>query len=304
MNRFLEEYLRFLNLEKNLSANTMSAYRIDLRRYLKFLKAEGVTSPGDVTADHVGRFLGSLRRAHLAPRSVAQSLSAVRGLHTFLVAEGTTTSNPVDLVDPPKPGRPLPGVLSLEEVEAICLAVGPPRPSGGDDPLHLALRDRAIIETLYATGMRVSELVGLQQGNVHAEEGIVRVFGKGSKERLVPIGSSALRWIDAYRRESRTLVLRPGASRDILFLSARGKPLSRVSVWTLLRRAAAEAGITKAVHPHTLRHSFATHLLERGADLRAVQEMLGHADIATTQIYTHIDREYLKQVHREFHPRA
>jgi integrase/recombinase XerD len=228
----------------------------------------------------------------------------VRGLHTFLLAEGRTTRNPVELVDPPRAGRPLPGVLSLEEVEAICLVVGPPRRAGRDDPLHLAVRDRAIIETLYATGMRVSELVDLPQGNVHPDEGLVRVFGKGSKERLIPIGATALRWIDTYRRESRALVLRPGASRDILFLSARGRPLSRVSVWTLLQRAAAEAGIRKAVHPHTLRHSFATHLLERGADLRAVQEMLGHADIATTQIYTHIDREYLKQSHREFHPRA
>lgn len=304
MRRLLEEYLRFLSLEKNLSANTLASYRLDLSRYLEFLARQGIIGAEEVTATVIGKFLGELQASRLSPRSIARSLSALRGYHTYLLAEKETAHHPLALIDTPRLPKTLPAVLSFEEIEKMFAAVGPPRTDGAADPRNLAVRDRAILETLYATGIRVSELVGLRQANVQREEGLVRVFGKGSKERLVPIGSSALRWIDEYRRQCRSLLVRPGSSRDVLFVNVRGRPLTRMTVWTVIRRAAASARIPKPVHPHTFRHSFATHLLERGADLRAVQEMLGHADIATTQIYTHIDREYLKQVHRDFHPRA
>jgi integrase/recombinase XerD len=191
-------------------------------------------------------------------------------------------------------------VLTHSEVDAI---LSQPAATAGDK-CHLWLRDRAILETLYATGMRVSELIKLKQMNVLAKEGLVRVFGKGSKERIVPIGGSALRWIARYQRESRQHLLNRGKSQDALFLNSRGRPMTRMAIWNIVQRYAAKAHIAREVHPHTFRHSFATHLLEGGADLRAVQEMLGHADISTTQIYTHIDREYLKEVHKTFHPRG
>jgi integrase/recombinase XerD len=194
----------------------------------------------------------------------------------------------------------LPEVLSQAEIAAI---LEQPSPSPKDKK-QLWLRDRALLEVMYATGMRVSEVITLKQSDIFWDEEIVRVFGKGSKERIVPIGKPALRWLDRYRKEARPLVRARGKSQDVVFLSARGAPMTRMSVWNIVRTCATKAGITREVHPHTFRHSFATHLLEGGADLRAVQEMLGHAAITTTEIYTHIDREYVKEVHRTFHPRG
>lgn len=300
MTKHRDQYLRFLSLEKNASTNTLESYRLDITRYLGFLQKQGVPDLNDVTEVHMSRFLGALRKQGLSPRSVNRACSAIKGFHKFLVGDGIVQGNPAELVDTQKVERTLPGVLTQPEVEAIlCQAVATPQ-----DRKNFWIRDRAILEVLYASGLRVSEVIGLKQSGVFPDEGIVRVFGKGSKERIVPIGHSALRWIDRYKMECRPSLAGTGKSRDALFLNMRGTPLTRMSIWNIVRLYTRKAGITKEVHPHTFRHSFATHLLEGGADLRSVQEMLGHADISTTQIYTHIDREYLKEVHRTFHPRA
>jgi integrase/recombinase XerD len=300
MNRHAERYLHFLVLEKNASPNTVVSYRFDLKRYVKFLTSHGVQKPEEVTEEHAEQFLALLHDRGLSPRSVTRSLSAVRGFHRFLVGDGIARQDPTETVDSPKLARTLPGVLTREEVEGILQQpAATPR-----DLRSLWVRDRALLEVLYATGIRVSELISLRQSDVIPENGVLRVFGKGRKERLVPIGSSALGWLERYRRECRALLQRRGLTQDIIFLNARGTPMTRMAVWKIVQQYAGKAGVRKEVHPHTFRHSFATHLLEGGADLRAVQEMLGHSDISTTQIYTHIDREYLKEVHRTFHPRG
>ncbi len=300
MIRYRDQYLHYLVLERNASPNTVASYRIDLDRYIAFLGARGVGSPEEVSEDHAVQFLASLRQRGLSPRSVTRTCSAIRGFHKFLLGDGITSHNPTETIDSPKLARTLPGVLSREDIDAILEGASP----SPKDPRSLWLRDRALLEVLYATGIRVSELIALRQSDVMEESGIVRVFGKGRKERLVPIGRSALAWIGRYRHECRGLLHTRAQSQDALFLNARGRSMTRMAVWKIVQSCAAKAGITKGVHPHTFRHSFATHLLEGGADLRAVQEMLGHSDISTTQIYTHIDREYLKEVHRTFHPRG
>ena len=300
MNRHGEEYLHFLALEKNASPNTVSSYRLDIARYCAFLEARQVTDVGQVSSEQIAQFLVNLHDEGLSPRSVNRAFSAVRGFHRFLMIEGIARTNPAETVTPPRTGRSLPDVLTPEEVGSILQQ---PRESP-QDRRSLWLRDRAILETLYATGMRVSELITLRQADLTVDQEVVRVFGKGSKERLVPIGKPALGWIERYRTECRTRLLKRDAAQDVLFLNARGTPMTRMAVWKIVQNYARRTGITKEVHPHTFRHSFATHLLEGGADLRAVQEMLGHSDISTTQVYTHIDREYLKEVHRTFHPRS
>ena len=294
------EYLHYLALEKNASPNTIASYRRDLERYMRFLKTEGIATPDGITVDVTARFLQSLQTDGLAPRSVTRSLSALRGFHRFLLADGIVAADPTETLESPRKSRTLPGVLTREEVEMI---LEQPAPAKGDRK-NLWVRDRAILEVLYATGIRVTELVTLRQAEVYAGDGIIRVFGKGSKERLVPIGPSALAWIARYRSETRVLLVRRTAAQDALFLNMRGSPLTRVAIWNLVQHYAHKAGVTREVHPHTFRHSFATHLLEGGADLRAVQEMLGHADISTTQVYTHIDRSYLKQEYDKYHPRS
>ncbi len=300
MNQYCTRYLRFLSLEKNASPNTLASYRLDITRYLRFLESQNVRSIDGVSGANMAQFLVTLHEQGLSPRSVNRCFSAIKGFHKFLVGDGISRSNPTDVITPPKLGRALPGVLTQEEVEAI---LSQPK-EGARDRRALWIRDKAILEALYATGMRVTELITLCQADVMAESGIVRIFGKGSKERLVPIGQSALRWIARYQRECRVLLMRRGKSQDALFLNVRGTSMTRMAVWKIVQTYAGQAGIGRDVHPHTFRHSFATHLLEGGADLRAVQEMLGHSDISTTQVYTHIDREYLKEVHRTFHPRG
>jgi integrase/recombinase XerD len=300
VNRHCTAYLHFLALEKNASPNTIVSYRLDIQRYIAFLEQSRVTQLDQVTEDHTTGFLRSQRDRGLSARSVTRSFSAVKGFHKFLLGDGVTHRDPTDTIDPPKLARVLPDVLSVEEIEAILRQ---PTESP-QDRRHLWVRDRAILEVLYATGIRVSELLTLTRARVLADQGIVRVFGKGSKERLVPIGLSALEWIARYERECRSVLQRRGGGHDVLFLNARGRPLTRMAIWKIVQANTRRAGVAKEVHPHTFRHSFATHLLEGGADLRAVQEMLGHSDISTTQIYTHIDREYLKEVHRTFHPRG
>jgi len=294
------DYLHFLVLEKNASHNTIASYKLDITRYLDFLERKHIHDLNDVNVRVTSQFLGSLQEAGLSPRSVTRACSAIKGFHKFLVGDGITKHNPASAIDTPRLPRSLPDVLSPDEVEAI---VSQPAPDP-QDRKNLWVRDRTILEVLYATGIRVSELTGLKQSHVLRDQEIIRVFGKGSKERIVPIGRPALRWVERYKTESRPFLLRRGKSQDALFLNARGTPMTRMAIWNIVHDYTAKAGITKEVHPHTFRHSFATHLLEGGADLRAVQEMLGHSDISTTQIYTHIDREYLKEVHRTFHPRG
>jgi integrase/recombinase XerD len=300
MKRYCTQYLHFLSLEKNASPNTLASYKLDINRYLQFLESFKISDLSEVTSEHAAQFLARLHDLGLSARSANRSFSAVKGFHKFLVIDGITTSNPIDAVSPPKLGRSLPDVLTQNEVDSILKE---PKPDT-EDRRALWTRDRSILETLYATGMRVSELITVRQRDVQEDQGIVKVLGKGSKERLIPIGRSALNWIERYRKECRALLLKRNVTEDVLFLNARGTRMTRMAIWKIVQTYARRAGVRKEVHPHTFRHSFATHLLEGGADLRAVQEMLGHSDISTTQIYTHIDREYLKEVHRTFHPRA
>jgi integrase/recombinase XerD len=302
LERQLRSYLEFLKLEKNLSAHSIASYGFDFTKYRSFLANAGITDGTRVREAQITGFVASLHTRGLAARSIARTVSAVRGFHRFLISEGLADDDPTQIIDPPKRERPLPSVLSIAEVDEILQQ--PDVRGHAKDKRNLGIRDRAILETLYATGVRVSELVGIIQSNLHVVDGLLLVRGKGSKERIVPVGRSALEWIAKYRSESRVHIAKAGKSQDHLFLNARGTKLSRMAVWKMIQRYTSAAGITKEVHPHTFRHSFATHLLEGGADLRAVQEMLGHADISTTQIYTHVDREYLKEVHRTFHPRG
>ncbi len=297
----LRSYIHFLSLEKNSSENTIAAYKINLNRYISFLESKNILSPENITEDTISSYLKSLSKLLLSARSISQNISAIRGFHKFLIGDEITKNNPADDLTTPKLPKNLPEVLTLAEVENIL--------SKPDTTEPLGMRDRAILETLYATGMRVSELLILKQSDINSEFGIVRVFGKGSKERLIPIGRSALEWIKKYKENVRINLMDKQKrlhhkSTDVLFLNARGGQMTRMAIWNIVDKYARKARIEKPVHPHTFRHSFATHLLEGGADLRAVQEMLGHSDISTTEIYTHIDKEYLKEIHKTFHPRG
>lgn len=300
MKQYCTDYLHFLTLEKNASDNTIASYRRDILRYIDFLVTAQVDHPDKIEPRHIATHLASLRTGGLSPRSITRACSAIKGFHKFLVGDGIASGDPAETIDPPKLPRNLPDVLTLGEVEAILHQPAPDE----RDRRNLWIRDKSILEVLYATGIRVSELIGLRQSGILDDQQIIRVFGKGSKERIVPIGRPALQWVERYRTECRPLLMKRGQSHDALFLNARGTPMTRMAIWNIVNEYSAKAGVRKEVHPHTFRHSFATHLLEGGADLRAVQEMLGHADISTTQIYTHIDREYLKEVHRTFHPRG
>ncbi len=305
MNGRVEEYLHFLSLEKNAALNTVVSYRRDLSKYARFLEGQNIPDPEAVTPELASRFVQQLHRDGLSARSVMRCVSALKGFHRFLLADGFSKHDPTETLDVPRRTRTLPSVLTVDEVNTILTQKALNRPDvDPDDARNLWVRDRAILEVLYATGIRVSELITLHQADVSEEGGVIRVFGKGAKERLVPIGPSALAWIDRYKRECRIRLHRHATGNDVLFLNRTGDALTRMGIWKIVQSSAVEAGVTKDVHPHTFRHSFATHLLEGGADLRAVQEMLGHADIATTQIYTHIDRAYLKEVHRTYHPRG
>lgn len=292
---YRDAFLAHLRLEKTLSAATTDSYGYDLDRLQAFLAQKTVPALSDVTPDVLSEYVRELYDVGLAATSVQRSLSCLRGYFAFVVSEGAITVDPTELLEGPRSARYLPSVLSVDEVVAVLDAV--------DITVRGGVRDRAMLETLYATGMRVSELAAFTFEQLVAEEGFVRIFGKGSKERLVPIGETAIQWIERYRTEERDLFVKPGTDSTV-FLNMRGGALSRMGIWKLIQKYVVAAGVTKHVSPHTFRHSFATHLLEGGADLRSVQEMLGHADIVTTEIYTHVDREYLKEVHRSFHPRS
>jgi integrase/recombinase XerD len=291
----LEQFRDYLALEAGTSPHTVANYLRDVRRLISHAAAKGARRPDAITAAQLREFVYDLKDLGLAPATIRRQISAVRTYYRFLVGEGHATRDPSERVESPRQWRTLPSVLSVAEVERLLAA------PNTDEPLPI--RDRALLELAYATGARVSELVGLKLQDVRYEDGLARLCGKGAKQRIVPVGRRALGAVALYVREIRPKFDR-GKGRGILFLNARGTPLSRVGAWTIIRRAARQAGITKRVTPHTLRHTFATHLLEGGADLRAVQEMLGHADLATTQLYTHVDREYLRTVHKSYHPRA
>jgi len=291
----LESFVDFLSFERGLSDRTLAAYRRDLEKLLAYLEECGLNDPREITHQDLRGFVFALKDRGLAASSIRRSISSLRGYFAFLLEEDVLQADPSERLESPKAGRKLPDVLSVEEVGRILEA---PDPGG---PVYW--RDRSILEVLYATGMRVSELVSLKMADLDLEESLCTVFGKGSKERLVPLGGPARRALDRYLAQVRP-VLDRGKGEGRVFLNQRGNPLTRATIWDLVKRYAARAGIRRNVSPHTFRHSFATHLLEGGADLAAVQELLGHADISTTQIYTHVDREYLREVHRSYHPRG
>ncbi|MGH7606680.1 MAG: site-specific tyrosine recombinase XerD [Gemmatimonadales bacterium] len=294
----LERFRDYLALEAGSSRHTVENYLRDVGRLAEWAsggdRANG-PSPGDLTAARLREFIYFLKDLGLAPTTIRRHVSAVRTYFKFLVGEGLVARDPSERLESPKRWRSLPTVLTVAEIDRLLAA------PNTDEPL--AIRDRALLEFAYATGVRVSELVALKLQDILFPDGIARVFGKGAKQRLVPVGRRALGAVALYAREIRPTLDR-GKSRGVLFLNKRGTPLSRVGVWGVIKATARRAGLAKRVSPHTLRHSFATHLLEGGADLRAVQEMLGHADLATTQLYTQVDRDYLRTVHKSYHPRA
>jgi len=296
MNEYLQQFLTFLRFEKNLSENSIQAYYTDLKRYLSFLDSQNINQVNQIKERHIRRLLQMLSEMGLSSSSLARNLSSIRTFHKFLLAEDILDQDPGENLEGPKIRRHLPDVLSFPEIEKILNSI--------KLDLRFGIRDRAMIELLYASGLRISELLNLPIREIYFKEGFIRILGKGSKERLVPTSERALSWIRQYLDQARPSLDRWRSSQGITFLNVRGKPLSRMGFWKILKGHIRNSGIRKAIHPHTFRHSFATHLLEGGADLRAVQEMLGHADISTTQIYTHLDRSYLKQVYQEFHPRA
>ncbi|MEI6437595.1 MAG: site-specific tyrosine recombinase XerD [Candidatus Omnitrophota bacterium] len=294
MKALLGEFLNYLSVERGLARNTLSAYEHDLCAYGDFLKTKYGLSPDQVKREHVTDYMFS-QKGRVEVTSICRSLAAIRMFHRFLVRENYAKEDPTDLVDTPRTWKKIPDVLTQAEVDAMITA------AGGRG--WQAERDRAILELFYASGLRVSELVGLMVESINLNMGFVRCIGKGSKERLIPVGGKARDAVEKYCSGGRKKILK-GRSEDRLFLSRLGRGMSRQSAWKLIKHYADKAGLKKKIKPHTLRHTFATHLLEHGADLRSVQEMLGHADIATTQIYTHVDRERLRTVHKEFHPRG
>lgn len=288
-------FLHHLRIERGLAGNTVDSYAIDLRAYLAFLHQRGLIGFSQITEATVREHLSTLSDHGLGARSLARHLSAIKTLHRHLIEEDELSRDPAREVRPPKLPIRLPVWLSLPEVDALLAAPDIATPRG--------LRDRAMLELMYACGLRVSELCMLRLGDVRTDPGLVRVFGKGSKERLVPVGRSALTHLERYLQGGRASLI-AGRDSSYLFVGLRRPRVARGGFWRDVQRWALKAGIRKAVSPHKLRHSFATHLLERGADLRAVQAMLGHASIGTTQIYTHVDRTHLKEAHRRFHPRG
>jgi len=296
MEIFIKEYLAYLKLEKNLSDNTIKSYQNDLGAFKDFLNSKGIDDPGDITSQYLNDFFKLLNELGLVGSSAARYFSSLKGFFLYLILNKYIVKNPIEKVSAPKVSKKLPGVLDVSEIEKIL--------SIPDINDKLGLRDKAILELFYACGTRVSELINLKVNDLFLNDEVIRVLGKGSKERLIPIGTSAISWVKEYLTKSRPLLMKKMKSENYLFLNSRSTKLSRMGVWKIIDRYVKEADIKKDVHPHTFRHSFATHLLEGGADLRAVQEMLGHADISTTQIYTHIDRDYIKQIHKQYHPRG
>jgi integrase/recombinase XerD len=294
----LKDFLHYLTVERNLAHNTIISYERDLKKYVHYLReVEQLEAWGEVERLHILHFLKFLSEQGQSARTIARHLASIRSFHQFLLREKMAAQDPTVHIETPQFERTLPKVLSVEEVEALLAAPQTNTPFG--------LRDKAMLEVLYATGMRVSELVQLNLGDVHLTMGFVRCYGKGRKERIVPIGRMALEALARYLEYGRPQLVNPRKrATEALFLNHYGQRLTRQGFWKILKRLSKEAGIEKELTPHTLRHSFATHLLENGADLRAVQELLGHADISTTQMYTHVTKTRLKDVYKQYHPRA
>jgi len=293
----LKQFEEYLKLEKSLSRHSVEAYGRDVRKLVEFLELKGLqVSPQDVKPAILRDFLEWINELGMTAHSQARTLSGIRAFYKFLIMEDMMQTDPTDTIEPPKLSRKLPDTLDFHEIEQLLSAIDLSTPEG--------TRNRAMLETLYSSGLRVSELLDLRISNLYADAGFLKIAGKGDKERLVPIGRDALKHIQLYREGVRCHLNIKKGHEDILFLNRRGAKMTRVMVFTIIKDLAAKAGIQKTVSPHTFRHSFATHLIEGGADLRAVQEMLGHESITTAEIYTHLDRDYLKQVIRDFHPRS
>ena len=295
MEQLLDQFLHFLIVEKGLSKNTIEAYSHGLTRFLNHLRGKGVQEIRDVDKFHVRGFLLALKKKNLAAKSIVRNLVAIRTFFRFLIEEGILETNPVEELESPKVAKTLPEILTLKEIEQILEQPNLQTPLG--------IRDRAMLEMLYATGMRVSELTHLPTHQVNLEGGYVLLYGKGSKERIVPLGSEAMKWVTHYLKTARG-ILAKGKESPSLFINRSGKGMSRQGFWKNLKDYGRRACLRKRITPHLLRHSFASHLLERGADLRSVQMMLGHVDISTTQIYTHVTGERLKKIHQRYHPRG
>lgn len=292
----LRDFFIHLRLERNLSGNTISAYGTALNRYLLTLRDKGISKARDIDSGVIASMFTQLSALGLSARSIAQNLSAIKAYHRYLEDEKIAVEDPTINFQTPKIGKKLPQVLEYTEIKRILDAI--------DTSTLIGIRDRAMHETLYGAGLRISELINLSKANIFRKEEFIRVIGKRSKERIIPLGEEAFRWIGLWETDARPQLFKIEISEDYLFLNNRGKKMSRDGFFKIFKKYVAKAGINKNISPHTIRHSFATHLLEGGADLRSVQEMLGHASIATTQIYTHLDREYLKEVHKSFHPRG
>jgi integrase/recombinase XerD len=296
MSSYLKGFTAYMQLERSLSANTVESYLRDAGMVLDFLADEYPTVRlGEVKLAHLQGFVAFINELGLSAATQARILSGIKSFFRYLLLEGIIAADPTELLQSPKTARALPDILSIEDIDLLIGAIDHSTPEG--------MRNRAMLETLYSCGLRVSELLALRLSNLYLDIGFVRVVGKGNKERLVPLGAEAAKQIMLYKDHVRSFVPVREAARDILFLNRRGTGLSRMMVFTIIRDAAAKAGLKMNVHPHTFRHSFATHLVERGADLRAVQEMLGHRSITTTEIYTHLDRGYLRNTLEKFHPR-
>ena len=286
-----------LRVEKNLSTNSITSYKTDLERYINFLyDGESIRELDSIRQIHIRNFIRFLNDQNLSSSTINRSFSSIRSYHKYLSYEKKITHNPTQLLEPPKISKKLPKVLSVQEINEIINSVKVENSMG--------YRDKAILETLYSAGLRVSELCSLEMNNILFDSAMLRVVGKGNKERYVPLGDKAIKLINDYCKYIRSALVDKKKSHGNVFLSKNGKQLTRMTIFNIMKRWARISGINKDISPHIFRHSFATHLLEGGADLRAVQEMLGHSDISTTQIYTHLDNEYLKEVHRTFHPRA
>jgi integrase/recombinase XerD len=295
MKEFIDEFMNYLSVERGLAKNTLLAYRRDLDKYIDYLSQKSIKTTDRVNREHVSNFMFDLKKHDMSATTICRNLAAVKMFHRFLVRENLAKEDPTTLVDTPKLWMRIPAVLTLEEIESMIAAASGKKVQ--------QVRDQAILEILYASGLRVSELADLKTTSINYDVGFVRAVGKGSKERIIPLGKKAREALQKYLLRARPQLLK-GQTHDDLFLSRLGKKISRQSLWAVIKFYARRANIKKTIKPHTLRHTFATHLLEHGADLRSVQEMLGHADISTTQIYTHVDKERLKSVHKQFHPRS
>ncbi|MCX6339724.1 MAG: site-specific tyrosine recombinase XerD [Candidatus Aureabacteria bacterium] len=295
MQVLLDEFMNYLNVERGLSPHTLDAYRRDLARFIKFLNARGVKSLDDATRDAIGAYFMAEKSRGISSTSLSRNLAAIKVFFRFLASNRFVRSDITDVIESPKIWKHLPEVMSIAEVEQL---LNSPRPA-----THYGRRDRALLELMYATGVRVSEAANLKVADVNLEVGYIRCMGKGSKERIIPLGRMARKALDSYLKLTRPHFLRLRAS-EALLLTRQGKPFTRQGLWKIIKGYAKRAKLQKRITPHTLRHSFATHLLSGGADLRVIQEMLGHADISTTQTYTHVDKDRLKSIHKKFHPRG